>query len=198
MSAQIRFRTAARYGDRELVLETPFDWHVETHWPCTPRPMRPEELAAALERPVGQPPLRVLARGKRRPVIVCDDVTRPTPANLMVPLLLRHLHDAGIASEDVTIVVGGGAHRPARADQLLRKVGREAVGCRLVAHDCSRDLVRIGRTSFGTPVMLNRLVAGSDLLVGVGGVYPQHSVGFGAGSKLVLGVLGRRLIVALH
>ena len=198
MSGELRLRTAAWYGDRELTLEMPAGWQVETFWPRTPPPLRPEEIAAALERPVGQPPLRSLARGKRRPVIICDDLARPTPANLVVPPMLRHLEEAGVSREDVTILVAGGTHRPAGSDQLLRKVGLEAFGCRLLAHDCNRDLVGVGRTSFGTPVLLNRLVAGADMLVGIGGVYPQHSVGFGGGSKLVLGVLGKRSIVALH
>src|SRR5204862_4953702 len=36
------------------------------------------------------------------------------------------------------------------------------------------------------------------LLIGIGGVYPQHTAGFGGGSKLALGVLGRRSIAHLH
>ena len=35
-------------------------------------------------------------------------------------------------------------------------------------------------------------------MIGIGGVYPQHTVGFGGGSKLALGVLGRKSIMHLH
>ncbi len=198
MTEHLRLRTAAWYGDRELMLRVPSRWQVEMLWPRTPPPLRPEQIVEALERPIGQPPIRELARSKRRPVIVCDDLTRPTPANLVIPHLLQQLEDAGIAREDVTIVVGGGTHRPPGREQVLRKVGLEAAGSRLLAHDCNNDVLRVGRTSFGTPVLLNRLVATADLVVGVGGVYPQHSVGFGGGSKLALGVLGKRSIIALH
>jgi hypothetical protein len=38
----------------------------------------------------------------------------------------------------------------------------------------------------------------SDLLIGIGGIYPQNSAAFGGGAKLVLGVLGRRSIEDLH
>ncbi len=194
----VRLRTAAWYGDQEVSLELPGDWAVETLWPRTPRPLNHGEITAALERPVGQRPVRELAVGKKRPVIIVDDLTRPTPANVVVPVLLRHFADSGLAPGAVTIVVGGGTHQAAGPQQILRKVGPEAAGCRLLAHDCTRDLVRVGRTGFGTPVLLNREVAAADLLVGVGGVYPQHSAGFGGGSKLILGVLGKRSIVALH
>jgi nickel-dependent lactate racemase len=195
---ELRLRTGAWYGDGDIGLPLPTEWTVETLWPSTPAPLTTGEIEAALLHPVGQPPIRELAVGKRRPVIVLDDLTRPTPAERVLPLILRQLEDAGIGREDVTIVVGGGTHRPAGPGQLARKVGGTASGCRVVAHDSTRSVVRIGRTSFGTPVLVNRFVAGSDLVLGIGGVYPQHSVGFGGGSKLILGVLGRRSIVALH
>ncbi len=39
-------------------------------------------------------------------------------------------------------------------------------------------------------------VAQSDFVVGIGGLYPNHTAGFGGGSKLVLGTLGS--IAHLH
>jgi hypothetical protein len=81
---------------------------------------------------------------------------------------------------------------------MVLKVGAAARGCRLRIHDPTADLVRVGRTSFGSPVFVHREVAASDLLIGIGGIYPQHSVGFGGGSKLLLGVLGKRSIMSLH
>jgi nickel-dependent lactate racemase len=47
-------------------------------------------------------------------------------------------------------------------------------------------------------VLVNREVLASDLVIGIGGVYPQRSTGFGGGSKLAIGVLWKRSIVALH
>ena len=180
------------------MLDVPPSWDVHVFRPRTPAPLSQAELAAALEAPAGQPALREQARGKSRPVIILDDLTRPTPADRVLPLVLRQLEEGGIRREQVTLLIGGGTHRAATPEQALRKVGRDGHGCRIVVHDQRRDLVRMGRTSFGSPVIVNREVAGSDLLIGIGGVYPQHSVGFGGGSKLLLGVLGRRSIVYLH
>jgi hypothetical protein len=64
-------------------------------------------------------------------------------------------------------------------------------------HD-QRGLVHLGRDSRGTPVLVNQHVAAADYVIGIGGVYPQNSTGFGGGAKLVLGVLGRRTIISLH
>lgn len=198
MSPTLQLRAGAWYGDYEIELAFPDHWTVETFWPHTPDPLTEEELEACLEHPVKQPPLRELGRGKTRPVILVDDLTRPTPANHVLALVLRQLQEASIPKGSVTIVVGGGTHRPASLDQAMRKLGPAADGCRVVVHDQRMNLVRLGTTSYGTPVIVNREVATSDLLIGIAGVYPQHSVGFGGGSKLLLGALGRRSIMSLH
>jgi hypothetical protein len=41
-------------------------------------------------------------------------------------------------------------------------------------------------------------VAASDYLLGIGGIYPNHTAGFGGGAKLALGVLATRSIARLH
>lgn len=199
MTAVTGLKTAAWYGDRPLVLPLPEDWEVTTWWPSTPGPLTDDEIARALDQPVGQPPIRELALGKSRPLIIVDDLTRPTPAGRVLPFLLRHLAEAGISSEAVRILIGTGTHAPPSPNSIAKKVGPEAASsCRLLVHDHARNLTRIGRTSFGTPVIVNREVLASDLLVDVGGIYPQHSTGFGGGSKLALSVLGKRSIIALH
>jgi nickel-dependent lactate racemase len=191
--------TAAWHGDQPLPLEFPEHWRVTTWWPDTPAPLSDAEIAAAFERPIGQAPIRELAYGRSRPLVIVDDLTRPTPAGRVLPVVLRHLADAGVPAEAVRILVGTGTHGPPSRDAMTRKVGPEAASsCRLLVHDHTRNLTRIGRTSFGTPVVVNREVLTSDLLIGVGGVYPQHTTGFGGGSKLALSVLGKRSIVSLH
>ena len=62
--AVVALRTAAWYGDRPLPLELPAGWRVTTLRPSTPPPLDDHQIALALERPVGQPPLRELARGR--------------------------------------------------------------------------------------------------------------------------------------
>lgn len=194
-----RVRTNAWYGDEELVLDFPDDWEVTVHRPSTPPPLTSEQIEDAFDRPVGQEPLRRLGVGSSTVAVVVDDLTRPTPASEVLPALLGHLDDAGIPAGGISIVVGTGTHGPPRPDAIRRKAGDHvAERYRVLVHDDSRDLVWLGRTTRGTPVVANRLVASADLVVGVGGVYPQHSVGFGGGVKSALGVLGRRTIRALH
>jgi lactate racemase len=194
----IQLRTAAWYGDLPLELPLPDDWEVAVLGPHTPPPLTDEALAESIAHPIGQQPIRIAARGKLRPVILVDDLNRPTPAHRIVPLLLREFAAAGIRAEAVSIVMAPGTHGAPPPDALLKKAGAEAARCRLIVHDHQKDAVRIGTTSFGTPVFLNREVCRADFVIGVGGIYPNGTAGFGGGSKIVLGVLGTRSIFKLH
>jgi lactate racemase len=195
----LQLRTAAWYGDHLLDLALPEAWDVSVHAPRTGPPLSDTQIVERLESPVGQRPIRELCTGKTRPLIIVDDLNRPTPASRVLPFLLRHFEDAGIPARNVTILVGPGTHAPPTPESAAKKVGEDLThACRVRIHDCNRNLVKVGRTSFGTPVVVSRDVVESDLLVTVGGVYPNYTAGFGGGSKAALGVLGLRSIAALH
>src|SRR5207245_2639754 len=182
-----------------LELQFPGDWDVTVLWPHTPPPLSSDDILEALARPAAGPPLAALCSGKSRPLVIVDDLNRPTPVGCVMPFLLRQLGDAGIPARDVTILMARGSHGAPRREAMLRKIGPEAAAnCRFVLHDPSHDTVNVGTTSFGTPVYVNRAVLAADLVIGIGGVYPNHTAGFGGGSKLALGVLDLRVISQLH
>ncbi|MFB3916849.1 MAG: lactate racemase domain-containing protein [Terriglobales bacterium] len=197
--SEVTLRTGGWHGDNPLNLRFPPQWEITTFWPHTPPPLTEAQIADALNRTVGQPPVRDLCRGKKHPLLIVDDLVRPTPAACVMPVLLRHFHDAGIPAANVTVLVGTGTHPGPTRDGVIQKIGAQAASaCRVVVHDHKDQATHIGRTSFGTPVLVNKELTASDFLVGIGGVYPNYSAGFGGGSKLALGVLGKRSIVHLH
>ncbi len=199
MVSEKQLRTAVWYGDRPLSLHFPIEWNVTFLWPRTPPPLTENQIVEILEQPVGQPPIRQMCRGKSRPLVIIDDLNRPTPVARVMRFLLRHFQDAGISARDVRILVATGTHGAPRIETLPKKVGPEAASaCQILVHDSTHNLMKIGRTSFGTPVTVNREVLASDFVVGIGGIYPNHTAGFGGGSKLALGVLGFRSIRHLH
>lgn len=196
---EVTLRTGVWYRDRPVTLSFPDAWDVATYWPDTPPPLTDEELRARFDHPVGQPPLRELAKGRRKPVVIVDDLARPTPVGRVMPLVLREFRAAGIEPSAVRVLVATGTHGHQDRGALVNKLGTEAVeACRLVIHDDTRRTRLIGTTSFGTPVYPDRELLSADLVVGIGGVYPQHATGFGGGGKLALGVMERRTIRHLH
>jgi hypothetical protein len=68
-----RLPVNASYGDQTVDVHFPDDWNVIAHWPRTPRPLDDDDVLQALRRPCGQLPIRELARGRSRPVIIVDD-----------------------------------------------------------------------------------------------------------------------------
>ena len=194
-----QLRTGAWYGDEIIRLDFPADWEVCEVWPTTPPPLTDDEIAASLESAVAQPPMKQMCQGKSRPLVIVDDLNRPTPASRVLPFLLKQFREAGISAQDVRILMAGGTHGKAQTDAMLKKVGVEAAAsCQLIVHDYKGDLVNLGITSFGTPILVNKEVVASDFIVGIGGIYPNHTAAFGGGSKLALGVLGMRSIMHLH
>ena len=193
------FRTGAWHGEEALFLPFPARWDVTVLWPRTPPALADCEIAESLDRPIGQPPIREICRGKTRPLIIVDDLNRPTPAARVMPFVLEHFRQAGIPAQEVRILLSTGTHGAPQASSVRKKVGPEAASaCQILTHDPNRNCTAIGRTALGTPVLVDKSVLASDFVMGIAGVYPNYTAGFGGGSKLALGVLGYRSIKNLH
>ncbi|MBW2425433.1 MAG: DUF2088 domain-containing protein [Deltaproteobacteria bacterium] len=183
--ASIRF--GAWYDDRDLNLDFPEGWQVET---CSPRDgpdIGDEGIAAAFAEPFGAPRLRDLAAGRRHPCIVIDDLSRPTPGRRLVPAVLDELRAAGIDDREVLILAGVANHRPMTRHDLEKKLGDEVLArCNVANHFSWDGCVPVGTTSFGSPVEINADFMQADLKILVGSIIPHGAAGFSGGSKLLM------------
>lgn len=181
-----------------LDLAFPSRFTVEVNAMKDARAVSPAMIGASLMRPIDAQPLRELAAGARDAVIVVDDITRPTPAHAVLPLLLAEL--ATIAEDRIRILVALGGHRPMVRVELERKLGADIVGrFDIEQHHPYENLVDLGVSSRGTPVRLNRRYLEADLKIAVGGVMPHPYMGFGGGGKLIVpGLAGIETLQANH
>ncbi len=159
-----------------------------------PSPLAPLDdplgtLEAALDAPLETPPLA----GRPRPAsvaIAVPDETRPTPLGLVLPPLLGRIFATwpDLSPEDVLVIMGGGLHPPAGADDLARLLPPSVVGaCRVMAHDARHSpMTYCGATSRGTPVEVNAAYAAAELKLVVGQIDPHQFVGFTGGAKGVI------------
>ena len=194
----LQTRTGAWYRDRELQLSFPDKWDVTAHWPNTPEPLTAEEIERRIDAPVDCEPIAELARDAATVSIVVDDLSRPTPAHRVLPMLIRRLRSAS-ANVRIHLLVATGTHGDQDEVALRNKIGADACeSCEVQVHSDLKAVRKIGVTSFDTPVFVNETILTSDLVIGVGGVYPQHTTGFGGGGKLALGICGRQTIMELH
>ena len=177
------------YGNTTLDIELPDDWDVEY---CPMRGAgRPaltrQQLEEALLAPIGTPPLRELARGKKRAVIVFDDMTRPTRAYEIAPILLQELAAGGMQEEDITFVCALGTHGALTMNEFRKKLGPDIVErFRVFNHNIYENCLEVGTTSRGTRLLINREVMEADLKVAIGCVTAHAQVGFCGGGKILL------------
>ncbi len=134
--------------------------------------------------------------------IAISDATRPVPNDVILPPLLARLRAGGVRQADVTIIVGTGNHRPAAPAEFPGLVGADvARRYRVVSHvyDDPAQLVRLGVTTRGTPVEINRAFAAADTRIIVGMIDPHQFVGYTGGCKgAFIGLAGGATITANH
>lgn len=177
------------YGNTALDIDLPERWQVEI---CAmqgaARPaMTADEMAAAINNPVGAPAIRDLAKEKKSAVIIIDDMTRPTRTYQLAPIVINELAAAGLAEEDITFVCALGAHGALTQNEFRKKLGRDILErFRVFNHNCYEHCVNVGTTSYGTPVMINREVVSADFKIGIGCVTAHAQTGFSGGGKLLM------------
>ena len=181
-------------GDGTIDVSFP-DCSVTVAEPGGGEPVEPREAGVeALDDPYG-PPLSTLAAPRDEVALVVTDITRATPDDVLVDLLLSELREGGVDRADVTVVVGLGLHRPLSDEEIEDLLGPHADLA--VNHD--PDAVSsVGRVD-GVPVEVYPAVAEADLVVSTGMVEPHQYAGFSGGAKtVVVGAGGEKLIRYTH
>jgi nickel-dependent lactate racemase len=190
------------YGWEDVELEFPESWDVREMRMAghDSKALDGGEIEERLGQPVGTPPLRELARGKKRCAIIFDDMTRPTKTYQMLPAVLNELRAGGIEDDGIVFVMASGAHSGRMLSDFQMKLGADIPEKYLVFnHNPYENLVELGETNTGSPVYINREVMGCDLKVTIGASMPHFGYGFGGGSKMILpGIAGIDSITHNH
>ena len=194
-----------RYGDGEVVI--PLDEGQvlgELHGNHVPAAASiPDTLRAALENPIGLPPLRQWTKPGERVALVISDMSRFwMRQDKVIPPLVDYLRDeCGIPEDHVTIIVANGTH-DGGDEKELRTLVTDGVydRVRVVNHDClAKDLVYLGTTAHDTPVWINAEAAHADRVICLGACTHHVMAGFGGGRKSILpGISSRETIFHNH
>lgn len=180
------------YGQAGLTLDLPEPIDVVAA-PFVPGlPDEPAALRAALRQPIGSSPLAALVKPGDRVVVTHSDITRATPNERILPIVLAELEEAGVARRDITLLNALGTHRQQSEAELRGMLGAGVVDhYRCVQHNAFDDdqLVSLGTTSSGHPVRLNRHLMEADVKILTGFIEPHFFAGFSGGPKGVLPAL---------
>ncbi len=156
----------------------------------------------ALKAPFNAKRLRDLASGKKKILIVSDDISRPTPVQEFIGLVLDELHQAGASTDQIEFLMALGTHRAMTGQEIASKLGPEvAARYRVRNHQWDKPecLDYVGDTDQGVPVWINKQVRQADLVIGLGAIMPIDICGFTGGGKiLVPGVSGQITVDQMH
>jgi len=183
--------TALLYGTDVLDIEIPERATVYVSAYPAPAASAADLVVAALHQPLGIPPLReALARRRSGDVvIVVSDITRPIPYDRFLGAMIREVTAAGVAPEEILLLIATGLHRPSSPEERRRMFGEEVCArCRILDHKAGEesDLLELaGRSQAGHRVRLNRHFVAAGFRIVTGLVEPHFMAGFSGGRKAV-------------
>jgi len=160
-------------------------------------------LKTLLKNPINSPSLRDLIIQKKasKILIIVNDITRPTPYEVILPPLLDELHQIGIKKENILFMVATGIHRSNSQEEIKEIFGEDIFSAyKFINHDCddpnSKDL---GNLKSGNKLWVNPIVSDIDFIITTGVIVPHYFAGFSGGRKSILpGICGRKTIESNH
>jgi lactate racemase len=188
--------TELEFGSTTLTFELPDDAMIETVSPKISKKTSHAESSEGIisERPVirkliEQEMVKYADRMDQcsKVIIACDDNTRVTPVQLLLPAVIDFARNAG---KDVEIIVAGGSHRNMTAEEKVHKFGSDLADAVTIldhAWDCDDAFVNFGQTEGGYDLKLNaRACEPGVFLVGMGNIVPHRVCGYSGGYKILL------------
>jgi len=183
-----------------LALAEPNEYHTEA--------VAESLLAEALNKPYGAAgkqdgvALPDFLQGGKKLLVIINDATRPTPTEIMLTALMPIIEKAGLSGA-LTLMVATGAHRAPTEEEYRQLLGchYEKLRSCCLYHDArnDNDMVDIGLTRNGTPMLLNKCLFESDRIIATGSVEPHYFAGFTGGRKAFFpGIAAYKTIEANH
>jgi nickel-dependent lactate racemase len=193
-------QTTLLYGKEGLTIHVPDDAVIVE--PKDIQGLDNEEAAvqAALQQPIGTPPLCEMVKETDKVAIVISDITRPTPNEKLVPWLINGLPHVPL--ENFVIINGTGTHRDQTREEFVQMLGEWVVEhIRIINNSChdKETLVNIGKSTFGCDVYLNKEYVEADFRIVTGFIEPHFFAGFSGGPKGIMpGIAGIETIMTFH
>ncbi|MCY4234570.1 MAG: nickel-dependent lactate racemase [Bacteroidetes bacterium] len=154
----------------------------------------------SVRHPYTSPPLREIISPSETLAIVIPDITRALPSDRILPWVFDELN--GLSPDNVTIIVGTGAHRANTHDELCKMVGPEIVDKYPIVNHNARNLdsmLMAGRSPYGYDVFYASDYVQSDRRILMGFIEPHFMAGFSGGYKAVFpGIADINAIQSYH
>ena len=166
--------------------------------------LNPENsLKELFKNPINSPSLRdlIIQKEAKKILIIVNDITRPTPYEVILPPLLDELDQIGIKKENIIFIVATGIHRSNSQEEIKEMFGENVFSTyKFINHDCDDPHLKdLGKLKSGNKLWVNPIVSDIDFIITTGVIVPHYFAGFSGGRKSILsGICGRKTIEANH
>ncbi|ADQ13522.1 Protein of unknown function DUF2088 [Halanaerobium hydrogeniformans] len=144
----------------------------------------------ALAEPIASNRLSEIVNEGETAVIVISDLTRSwQKIDQFLPFIIKELQVGGIKAKDISLLCAGGSHRPHSETEIKKLIGEELYkNFKFIDHDSTKkeDLVKVGVTSYGTEVIVNKNILENDRVILTGGIVFHPLAVFSGGRKSLL------------
>src|ERR1043166_1476831 len=136
-------------------------------------PVTDFEIGAALDAPIGSPPLDEIVDSSDSVLIVVSDATRATASAQVVNLLLRRLVQLGVSPARMAAIFATGIHRAVTEQEKVELLTPFVVQrLKILQHDAydATRLTSFGPTASGVDVQLNSALREYSRVIIIGGI----------------------------
>ena len=166
------------------------------------QPLTDFQVGAALDAPIGSPPLDEIVDSDDSVLIVVSDATRPTASAQVVNLLVRRLVQIGVSPARMAVIFATGIHRRVTEQEKLELLTPFIVQrLKILEHDAydPARLVSFGTSDSGVEVQLSSALREYSRVILTGGINFHYFAGFTGGRKSICpGLASADTIKATH
>jgi len=169
---------------------------------ATETPLTDLMIGAALDSPIGSPPLDEIINSDDSVLLVVSDATRATGSAQVVNLLVRRLVQIGVSPSRMAVIFATGIHRRVSEQEKVELLTPFIVQrLRILEHDAydPAELSSFGETESGVVVELSSALREYSRVIAVGGINFHYFAGFTGGRKSICpGLASAKTIEATH
>lgn len=149
-----------------------------------------EIISEALNNPIDSKRLKYIVNEGETVCIIISDITRSwqKPYKFLYKIV-DELNEGGVKDENITFLCAQGTHRKQTKEEHEILLGEKlSKRFEVIDHDCfdEENIVYLGDTSYGTPVIVNKKAMQCDHIVITGAIIYHFLVGWSGGKKSIL------------
>jgi len=195
------------YGKEGLEISINPSWNVTVFHPRMQKALENpvKEIRKVIKNPNEGKSLQKIIENKKNVKKICvvvSDATRPVPSHIILEGLIGELNDYGISDNQILILIATGLHRPSKADEIERIIGKNLISRLEVKNHVATDtnsLQYFDNKEDNIPIYINKHYCTSDVKITTGYVEPHFFFGFSGGRKSIIpGIAGKETIQANH